>query len=70
MTQKSYIQKVAKTSKENTNQSKNSKIEESVVTVTFTLPQSSRNAFKAKVSSQGKTIKDVLVKFIEEYVQN
>lgn len=70
MTQKNHIQKIRKISKETAKQSKNTKIEENVVTVTFTLPSSLRNTFKAKVSSQGKTIKDVLVGFIEEYILN
>ncbi len=64
MVQKKYIHNGLKTSVENTKQSK----EEGLVPMNFMVTKSLRNAFKAKVSSQGQTIKDVLVEFMEEYI--
>lgn len=38
--------------------------------VTCELPESLRRAFNAKVKAQGKTIRDVLQAYIEQYVKN
>ena len=46
------------------------KNDEKMVHMSFEIPVELRNAFKAKIASQGKTIKDVMVIIIEEYVKS
>lgn len=36
--------------------------------IIFEIPTKLKNAFKAKASSQGKTIREVMLSFVEEYV--
>jgi len=67
MVQKNYAQNGLKTSKKNVKQSEK---EENLAPMNFMVAKSLRNAFKAKVSSQGRTIKDVLVEFMEKYISN
>lgn len=66
MVKKNYVQNRTKDPKENT---KKSAEEEILATMNFMVAKSLRNAFKAKVSSQGKTIKDVLIEFMEGYIK-
>ena len=70
MNQKNYAQNRTKASRENIKQTKKSEEKENLLTITFEIPASLRHSFKAKVSAQGKKIKDVLLKFIEDYVKN
>jgi hypothetical protein len=37
--------------------------------IIFEIPAKLKNAFKAKASSQGKTIREVMLSFVEEYVK-
>lgn len=46
------------------------KNDEKMVHMSFEIPAELRNAFKAKIASQGKTVKDVMVIIIEEYVKS
>lgn len=68
MNQRSYAQNKPKVPKEIAKQLAKS-FKENLTTITFEIPAPLRNNFKAKVSSQGKKIKDVLLEFIEEYVK-
>ena len=43
---------------------------EKMAHMSFGIPIELRNAFKAKIASQGKTVKDVMVNIIEEYVKS
>jgi len=65
MAQKKHVHNGLKTPAEN---SKQSKKEEGLVPMNFMVTKSLRNAFKAKVSSQGQTIKDVLIEFMKEHI--
>lgn len=44
--------------------------EEATVNMNFVVSERLRNAFKSKVSSQGKKIRDVLSAFMENYIKN
>jgi uncharacterized protein YpmS len=44
------------------------KREENMVRINFDISQDKRNAFKAKVASQGLTTKDVLNKLVDDYL--
>lgn len=44
--------------------------DENFVRMNFEVSEILRNAFKAKVASQGKRVKDVLATFMTEYVKN
>lgn len=70
MQQKKYARNRIKMPKESPKRPEKSKENEVLVTITFEIPVSMRNVFKAKVSGQGKKIRDVLLKFIEDYVKN
>lgn len=37
--------------------------------IIFEVPRKLKNAFKAKASSQGKTIREVMLTFVEEYIK-
>lgn len=41
---------------------------ESFARMNFEVPVALRNAFKAKVASQGKKVKDVFEQFMEDYI--
>lgn len=49
---------------------KNKEDEENIVRMNFEVSEKLRNAFKAKVASQGKRVKDVFAVFMEEYVKD
>ena len=44
--------------------------DEKTVHMSFELPVELRNAFKGKIASQGKTVKEVMVIIIEEYIKS
>jgi hypothetical protein len=44
--------------------------DEKVVHMSFELPVELRNAFKGKIASQGRTVKEVMVMIIEEYIKS
>ena len=52
------------TSKKTTHQGKDESIH-----MSFDAPLELRNAFKAKIASQGKTVREVLVSLMEEYLK-
>ena len=64
MAQKNYVKNMSKES------TKKSVKEEDLATMNFMVTKSLRNAFKAKVSGKGQTIKDVLVEFMEKYIKD
>lgn len=47
-----------------------SKQEGNITHMSFEAPTELRNAFKAKAASQGKSVKEVIVAFMEEYVKS
>lgn len=49
---------------------KSTEDEGNVVRMNFEVSEQLRNAFKAKVASQGKKVKDVFAIFMAEYVKN
>ena len=49
---------------------KNKEDEGNIVRMNFEVSEKLRNAFKAKVASQGKKVKDVFATFMTEYVKN
>ncbi|MCD6040397.1 MAG: hypothetical protein K0S27_1797 [Gammaproteobacteria bacterium] len=46
------------------------KEKENLITMTFQCPVSLKNSFKSKVSSEGKSVRHVLVYLMEKYVQD
>ena len=44
--------------------------ESNITHMSFEAPTELRNAFKAKAASQGKSVKEVIVAFMEEYVKS
>ncbi len=46
-----------------------SSLKEDTDRIIFEVPTKLKNAFKAKASSQGKTIREVMLTFVEEYVK-
>ncbi len=55
--------------KENILAKDNDTSDDPIVRITFEVPASLRNAFKAKVAIQGGKLKDALVNFMKEYVK-
>lgn len=43
--------------------------QEEYTRITFEISKKLRNSFKSKVASEGKTIKEVLLELVEEYVK-
>ena len=55
--------------KENVLEKDNECGDDPIVRITFEVSASLRNAFKAKVATQGGKLKDALVNFMKEYVK-
>lgn len=44
-------------------------VEDDLVRINFEVPKSLRNQFKSKTAKSGKTVKDVLICFMEDYIR-
>lgn len=62
-------QRTAKTAKEHVIEEAIKTEAENLVNFTFQLPKSQRNAFKVKAAINGEKMKDILTKYVQEYIK-